>query len=108
MTKCCDRSNDCCANQAAGESAECADGWVPSTQPQSYDDCPNYTCLPPPSCSLDFDGGTTVLIGCTIPDEVEYNADLPPHTNTVLYAVSLGLLRRCRGATITWFCLCAP
>ena len=46
-TKCRDIGNDCCANQAGGEPAECADGWVPSTQPQTYDGCPNYTCLPP-------------------------------------------------------------
>ena len=46
-SKCRDNSNDCCANQAAGEPAQCADGWLPSNQPQSYDGCPNYTCMPP-------------------------------------------------------------
>ena len=47
-SKCRDIEHDCCANEASGEAAECADGWVPSHQPQSFDDCPNYTCLPPP------------------------------------------------------------
>ena len=43
-SKCRDNGNDCCANQAAGEPAQCYDGWLPSNQPQSYDGCPNYTC----------------------------------------------------------------
>ena len=46
-SKCRDDGNDCCANEAGGEPATCADGYTPSTQPQSYDDCPNYTCYPP-------------------------------------------------------------
>ena len=45
-TKCRDYGDDCCANQANGEWATCEAGYYPSHQPQSYDDCPNYTCLP--------------------------------------------------------------
>ncbi|GMI33882.1 hypothetical protein TeGR_g5961, partial [Tetraparma gracilis] len=45
-SQCRDIANDCCANEASGESAVCADGWVPTHQPQSFDDCPNYTCVP--------------------------------------------------------------
>eukprot|EP01051_Picozoa_sp_SAG22_P000215 SAG22_NODE_4_length_44774_cov_362.122149_36_plen_1531_part_00 len=45
--RCRDIGNDCCANEAEGEPAQCADGWVPSTQPQSFDGCPNYRCLAP-------------------------------------------------------------
>ncbi|EOD39078.1 hypothetical protein EMIHUDRAFT_223963 [Emiliania huxleyi CCMP1516] len=45
---CRDNSNDCCANEAMGEAAVCEAGYVPTVQPQSYDDCPNYTCMPAP------------------------------------------------------------
>ena len=41
-----DYGDDCCANQADGEWATCEFGYYPSHQPQSYDNCPNYTCLP--------------------------------------------------------------
>ena len=48
---CRDPGDDCCANELEGESAACADGFVPSNQPQSWDGCPNFVCEP---C-----GGTT-------------------------------------------------
>jgi hypothetical protein len=48
-SKCRDVANDCCANAppTGSEAAVCADGYTPSVQPSSYDDCPNYTCYPP-------------------------------------------------------------
>ena len=48
--QCRDGGNDCCASEPAGEPAACADGWVPSRQPQSHDGCPNYRCFPPGEC----------------------------------------------------------
>jgi hypothetical protein len=45
--KCTDRANDCCANADAGEPATCSDGFVASTQPTSFDNCPNYACFAP-------------------------------------------------------------
>ena len=52
--KCDDVGQDCCANNARGEPAACTGGFVPSTQPTSWD-CgggndvfvPNYLCLDP-------------------------------------------------------------
>jgi hypothetical protein len=56
-SKCSDAGSDCCANDERNEPADCADGYTPSNQPSSYDDCPNFTCHPPgdqvrrtPSC----------------------------------------------------------
>lgn len=45
---CRDGGNDCCANEAATppEAAACAPGYAPSAHPQTYDDCPNYECVP--------------------------------------------------------------
>ena len=47
---CQDNGNDCCANENSGEPASCADGFSPSAQPTSYDDCPNYECVPDATC----------------------------------------------------------
>lgn len=76
--KCRDDGNDCCANQASGEAAQCADGWVPSTQPQSYDACPNYTCLPEsgdcratPNNAACADGYVVQRITCDAPEPPE-------------------------------------
>ena len=41
---CRDSGDDCCANEPEGEPAACADGYMPNTQPYSYDSCPNYSC----------------------------------------------------------------
>ena len=43
---CRDEAHDCCANEVAGEPASCAEGFVPSNQPQSFDNCPNFACVP--------------------------------------------------------------
>lgn len=43
--QCMDIGSDCCANWP-NEPAQCSDGYYPSTQPTSYDNCPNYQCLP--------------------------------------------------------------
>ena len=43
---CQDGGNDCCANEWSGEPAACAPGYEPSEQPHSYDNCPNYVCIP--------------------------------------------------------------
>ena len=48
-SNCGDRGMDCCASQPDGEDASCAPGFAPSTQPQSYFPCPNYSCEPFPS-----------------------------------------------------------
>ena len=47
---CQDNGNDCCANEPGGEPASCADGYSPSAQPTSWDDCPNYECVPDATC----------------------------------------------------------
>jgi hypothetical protein len=54
-SKCRDVANDCCANAppTGSEVAVCADGYTPSVQPSSYDDCPNYTCYPPGTAASD-------------------------------------------------------
>ena len=46
MKRCRDQGNDCCANAAGGEPAECEPGFEPTTQPTSYEECPNYGCRP--------------------------------------------------------------
>ena len=43
---CRDWGDDCCANNNEGEPAACADGYMPNTQPYSWDSCPNYSCCP--------------------------------------------------------------
>ena len=47
---CQDNGNDCCANEPGGEPESCADGYSPSAQPTSWDDCPNYECVPDATC----------------------------------------------------------
>ena len=46
MKSCRDQGHDCCANAAGGEPAECEPGFEPTTQPNSYKECPNYGCRP--------------------------------------------------------------
>lgn len=48
---CTDNAEDCCANTRGNEwmdpeYATCVDGFEPTTQPTSYDQCPNYKCVP--------------------------------------------------------------
>jgi hypothetical protein len=45
VNACADSGNDCCANEAAGEPAACAEGYVADASPQSYENCPNYNCV---------------------------------------------------------------
>ena len=47
-SKCRDSGNDCCANLVVYEWATCAEGYHPSHQPLSWNECPNYTCLKTP------------------------------------------------------------
>eukprot|EP01043_Picozoa_sp_COSAG02_P007270 COSAG02_NODE_215_length_28614_cov_43.077047_19_plen_269_part_00 len=47
---CTDSAQDCCANTRGNEwmdpeYATCVDGFEPTTQPTSYDNCPNYKCV---------------------------------------------------------------
>eukprot|EP01045_Picozoa_sp_COSAG04_P007982 COSAG04_NODE_433_length_14482_cov_11.959466_6_plen_222_part_00 len=44
--QCRDEGNDCCANDNQGEPASCPPGFSPTAQPTSWDDCPNYECVP--------------------------------------------------------------
>lgn len=58
---CRDTGSDCCANVYGNdwqeaEAASCVAGYEPTTQPISYDECPNYKCVAIGSAKTDYEG----------------------------------------------------